>query len=309
MLGDVLADRLVKVIVLNWNGGKGLISCLESVATQTHPGTSTILVDNGSSDGSLEAAAARFPNVEVIRNGANLGYCVGNNRGIERALEKSCEFVLLLNNDAVLDSAAVASMVEAADEPPLAGIVGPKILYSADRETIWSAGGDDFVRQNVGRLRGNGSLDRGQFDRAAEVGFVPGCALLVRRRVIETVGLLDPEYFAYLEDMDLCLRARRAGFRVRYTPRARVFHDASRATGGGYTAGRKYLMGLNSVLYLRKYGTPMQWLSFALFGIFGLVPALVVEAVRGNARAVLAKGRGIRHGFLGRRPEAGAIPR
>ncbi|MBI1849212.1 MAG: glycosyltransferase family 2 protein [Planctomycetes bacterium] len=310
-----MADPLVMVLVLNWNGGDALVACVESVRKQTHPRVRLLVLDNGSTDGSLDRVIERFPDVEVLRNGANLGYCDGNNRGLERALRDRADFVLLLNNDATLEPDAVSAMVRAidADGAPPAGIVGPKILWSRrgpdEPLRIWSAGGEDRVRQNVGELRGNGEIDRGQFDRMEEVGFVPGCALLVRREVLEKVGLLDPDYFAYLEDMDLCRRARDAGFRVRYAPEARVVHDASRSTGGGYTPGRKYLMGLNSIRYLRKYGTPGQWLAFSVLGIAGLAPALVVESVRGNARVVCAKAKGIWHGLLGRRAEPGMIPR
>jgi GT2 family glycosyltransferase len=308
-----LADPLVMVLVLNWNGGDVLLACLESVRRQTHPRVRLVLLDNGSADGSLERAVARFPDVEVVRNGENLGYCLGNNRGLERALRERADLVLLLNNDATLEPDAIAAMVRAIDAPPPAGIVGPKIVWSRrspdEPVRIWSAGGEDRVRQNVGELRGNGEIDRGQFDRMEDVGFVPGCALLVRREVLEKVGLLDPDYFAYLEDMDLCRRARAAGFRVRYAPEARVIHDASRSTGGGYSAGRKYLMGLNSIRYLRKYGTLGEWIAFSVLGIAGLVPALVVESLRGNGRVVRAKGRGIWHGLLGRRVEPSAIPR
>ena len=292
----------VTVIILNWNGGEDTLRCLESVRAQDHANVRTIVADNGSTDGSLEAVRERFPDVEVIENGSNLGYCEGNNRALERVVAEGGEgYALLLNNDAVLEPSAVREMAEALDRQPEVGIVGPRILMGEDEGRIWSAGGDLLVRQNVGRLRGKNEPDGPAFDRGGDVDFVTGCAMMVRADLLREIGLFDPVYFAYVEDVDLCVRAKNSGARVVYVPEARVHHSESSSTGGGYTKQRKYWMGRNAVLFLKRYGTMRQWGAFALFSIAALPVVLVREALRGNAGVVLAKAYGILHGFLGRR--------
>lgn len=294
----------VAVVVLNWNGGEDTVRCLASVEEQDYPRLVIILVDNGSTDGSLPRVRSRFPEVRVLENGRNLGYCAGNNTAIERCVQEGITYTLLLNNDATLEPGAVAELVRRAEARRDIGILGPKILHAEEPGRIWSAGGDLVVRENVGRLRGKNRPDGPAYDAPADVGFVTGCAMMVRNDVFRTVGLLDPDYFAYLEDVDLCVRARQAGFAVVYVPSARARHREASSTGGGYTRRRKFLMGRNSVIFLRKHGTPAQWAGFLLFGVLGLPVALIREGVRGRGGAAWAKARGIVRGVLGARGEA-----
>jgi GT2 family glycosyltransferase len=289
----------VAVVVLNWNGGEDTLRCLESVVGQEYPDLTAVLADNGSTDGSTENAEARFPGVRILRHGTNLGYCRGNNVAAEGCVREGKTYTLLLNNDAVLEPGAVSELVRAAQRDPRIGILGPKILLADDPQRIWAAGGDLVIRQNVGRLRGKNRPDGPPFDEPRDVGFVPGCAMMIRSDVFREVGYLDPDYFAYLEDVDLCVRARRAGFRVAYVPSARVRHREASSTGGGYTSRRKYLMGRNSVLFLRKHGRVRDWIGFLVGSVLGLPIAFAREAVRGRAGVVAAKARGILRGFLG----------
>jgi len=295
-------DASVAVIVLNWNGGDDTLRCLECVAAQDHPGpVSVFLVDNGSTDGSTDRVAGRFRDVEIVRNDQNLGYCEGNNRGLARAIDAGAAYSLLLNSDAFLEPGAVRELVAALEGDGSAGIAGPRIVDAEDPTRVWSAGGELRVRENVGRLIGKGRPDGARFDRGGEVDFVTGCVLLVRNDLLRRIGLLDPDYFAYLEDVDLCLRARDAGARILYVPEARATHRESSSSGGGYTRLRKYLMGRNSVLFLRRHGSARHWAGFLLFSVLALPLALLVQSARGNGPSVMAKARGILHGFLGRR--------
>ncbi len=291
----------VAVIILNWNGGDDTLRCVESVLAQTGPAITTIVADNGSEDGSLARVRERYPNVVVLENGRNLGYCEGNNRALERVIDDGIAYSLLLNNDAVLEPGAVAHLVAALDDDASVGIAGPRILLGEDPTRIWSAGGDLRVRENVGRLRGKNQPDGAAFDESRDVDFVTGCAMIVRNDLLRTIGLFDPEYFAYIEDIDLCVRARRAGSRVIYVPAARVTHRESSSTGGGYTRQRKYWMGRNSVLFLRRYGSWREWTGFFVFAVLALPFTWAREALRGNGAVVRAKARGIWHGFAGRR--------
>lgn len=292
----------VTVIILNWNGGEDTLRCLESVMAQDHEAVSTIVVDNGSVDGSPARVRQQFPQVRVIENGRNLGYCEGNNRALSALVEDDrVDYVLVLNNDATLEPSSVREMAAVLEADPEVGIVGPRILMGDAPGRIWAAGGDLVVRENVGRLRGKNEPDGPAFDRGGDVDFVTGCAMMLRTELLRRIGLFEPAYFAYVEDVDLCVRARRAGARVVYAPQARVHHRESSSTGGGYTKQRKYWMGRNAVLFLRRYGTLRQWCAFGLYSVAALPFVFIREALRGNAGVVLSKARGILHGFLGRR--------
>ncbi|HET6204996.1 MAG TPA: glycosyltransferase family 2 protein [Planctomycetota bacterium] len=303
--------RRVVAVVLNWNGGARNLDCLTSLLASGGGDLEVLFVDNGSTDGSPEAVARAFPAVRQIRNGANLGFCEGNNAGLREALAGGAEFVLLLNNDVVVERGFLDPLLEAAAREARAGALGPKMLRADAPGTVWAAGGRLALRENGTRLLGHGRPDDGSFDAPSAVDFIPGCALLLRSQALRDVGLLDPSYFAYVEDVELCARLRRAGWKVLYVPGSRIRHEASASTGGGYTAARKYAMALNGVRFLRGHGGARAWASWILFDVLSLPLAAAREALRrgGNPRAVGAKARGLLDGLLGRRVTAGALER
>jgi GT2 family glycosyltransferase len=162
-------------------------------------------------------------------------------------------------------------------------------------------------RENLSTLRGHLEPDGPQWREARAVDYVPGCALLARREVLEKVGLFDAQYFAYMEDVDLCLRARRAGFEVWLVGEAAVQHATSAATGGGYNPRRKYMMGVNSVWFLRRHAHAEEWLRFFVFDVLSLPFLWLAGIFRGRGKAVAAKALGILDGLRGKRVTAEAI--
>lgn len=222
------------VVVLNWNGAGVIGPCLDSLARVRIPPLEVIVVDNGSTDGSARIVRERYPGVELIENGANLLFAGGNNVGIRRALERGARAVLLLNNDTEVDPGFAQRLLEALDDPSV-GIAGPRIYYHDDPRRIWYGGGTFHPLTGVPRHRDIRRLDGPGTAGPGETGWVTGCSLLARREVFERVGLLDPSYRIYCEDVDLCLRASRAGWRIRYEPASRVWHKVSSSSGGGMT--------------------------------------------------------------------------
>jgi GT2 family glycosyltransferase len=245
--------RSVMIIIVNWNNESDTAECLESCRKLDYPDFSMIVVDNGSSDGSGGRLRQRFPDVEVIETGCNLGFAGGNNVGIRGALEAGAKYIWLLNNDTVVDRGALSALVEVAEHDSTVGMVGSKILLFGDPGMIWYAGGliDDHAPYRCSH-RGVGEEDMGQYDDLSETGYVTGCSMLVRRDVIEQIGELDEGMFLYFEDTDWGVRARNGGWRLMYAPRSVVLHKASASMGGMDSPRMLYYLARNLLYFTRK---------------------------------------------------------
>ncbi len=287
-------------VVVNWNGGDANLECLASLVSAGVAEERVVFVDNASADGSVERVLAAHPALVLLRNDRNVGFGHGANRGIEHALGAGAERVLLLNNDAVLGEGALPAL-EAALENPEVGIVGPRVLYKEEPELLWSCGGTLTFRQNLTTMIGHRRPDGPEYRRSFDVDYVTGCAMLVRREVFEKAGLFEGDYFAYHEDVELCVAAREAGFRSRTVGEVAAYHAAHGATGGGYNARRKYMMGVNTIWFLRKHGSFRRWASVFVFDVLSLPLVWLVRAPRGDGAAVLAKARGMWDGWRGRK--------
>lgn len=215
----------VTAIVLNWCNESDTAACLESLLADTYPALQVLLVDNGSPDGSGGRLSGRFPQVSYLQTGANLGYTGGNNRGIQHAIKSGCDYVLILNNDAVVEEGCTSALVEAAQAGTRVGAVGGKILYYEDPARIWFGGGFVSRLRAMGYHRYEGSLDHdpGE-DRVQEVSFLTGCCLLIPAGVLREVGCFEEDFFAYMEDVDFSLRLAMRGYRLLYQPAARILH-------------------------------------------------------------------------------------
>jgi len=291
-------------VVVNWDGGDQNLTCIASLFAQGRELGLVVLVDNGSRDGSAERVAERFPAVRILRNASNLGFGAGSNAGIEAALAAGARSILLVNNDVTLPPGTLGRLQAALDAHPQVGLVGPRVLYADDPSRVWAAGCELTWRENLTTLVGHGRRDGPQYQTTRVVDYLAGCALLVRREVFERVGAFDAAFFAYSEDVDLALRARGAGFDSLLVGEASALHAPSSSTGGGYSARRKYMMGVNSVWFLRRWGRPRHWLAFLVFDVLSLPPLWLLGLLRGRARAVCAKGLGIWDGLRGRRVTA-----
>jgi GT2 family glycosyltransferase len=236
--------RLVAV-VLNWNGGEDALRALASLG-----GIETICVDNGSTDGSDAEIERRFPQVELTRTGANLGFSGGNNIGIRRALERGADWVLLMNNDAVAEPGLPDALERAAAARPDAGLLACKVLFE-DGETVMYAGASFRAWLGYsGRREGYGKPDR--FHDLRDVGRADGAAMAVSRVAAERVGLLDEGLFAYVEDVDWSLRMRAAGFAIVFVPDAVVRHKGSASTGGSSSTTGLYYSARNTIVVAER---------------------------------------------------------
>jgi len=274
----------VAVIVLNWNGKALTLDCVRSLLEVRTPNVEIVVVDNASTDGSVEAVREAFGDrITLIVNDDNLGFAEGNNQGIRHALERGAEFVLLLNNDTVVDPDLIDCMLRPFDANARVGVTGPKIYYYTPRDQIWSAGGEVYLWRGISRHIGIREKDRGQFDAQRDVDYVTGCALMASREVFESAGLLDPAYVAYYEDVDFCMRARRAGFRIVYVPDGMVWHKISSSTGGQMSRRKIVRKSKSTWRFFRRYARPWQWLTIPFFFAADVI-RIIVLVVTGRIR-------------------------
>lgn len=287
-------------VVLSWNGREDTLACLESLH-----GVETIVVDNGSTDGSPEAVAERFPEVELVRAGVNLGYAAGNNVGIRRALDRGADWVVLVNNDATVADDLVPALEAAAARNPDAGVLGGKVYVADPPDVIWYAGGSFEPRVGYsGRVRGAGRRDDGSYREERDVDWATGALLAVSREAIERVGLLDEELFAYMEDADWCLRILDAGLRVVFAPSLRAWHRVSASTGGAASTASLYYHCRNTLAVCerrRPLGRGHTGVRRAIVVGTHLLQTLRHPA-RGRAAWAVVRGwRDYRRGRMGRR--------
>ena len=253
---------IVYFSILNWNQKDLTCECLESLAQLDYPNYEIVVVDNGSRDGEAMAIQARFPSAIVLRNETNLGFAEGNNVAIRYALEQGADYVLLLNNDTVVDAQMLKRLVEGAESDDRIAIVGPRICYFDEPQTIWSTGGI-LQPHRMPVMLGLNEIDEGQHDALREVDWVTGCALLIKSSVVRRIGLIDDRYFIYFEENDWCSRAKRAGFKILYVPEARMWHKIQ-PRHQALSPHHVYLMTRNRLLFLRNSGARFPLILFVI---------------------------------------------
>ncbi len=283
----------VACIVLNLNGGDVLRETLHSVQAMNYPRFSMIVVDNGSRDGSQDMVRSLFSGAALIENGNNLGFGEGNNVGIRYALSRDFDWIFLLNNDIVAPPEMLPELMKVAVSDPTIGILTPKIYYHSRPDILWYAGGDVNYWTGIVSHRGVGEKDSGQFDREEDTKYVSGCAMLIRRSALETVGLFDPVYSpAYSEDADLSTRVLRAGYRLVYVPQAKLWHKVSSFSGGGNSPLKTRLKVEHNLIYMKRYARWYHWLTIP-WCVGGLAIVFVAkQIVSGNLAVVGALGQG-----------------
>ncbi|MEZ6018615.1 MAG: glycosyltransferase family 2 protein [Planctomycetota bacterium] len=304
---SVAASHGVWAVVINWNGGEENLRCLQSLLAAGIDAAHVVFVDNGSITGTARQVRSHFPGLNWIQNRSNQGFAEAANQGARRALELGALWVLFVNNDLELDEHCLQTLMTEAATDPRIGVLAPRILETGGGGRIWACGGAWNRGLRLVRLLGHGQQDGPGWQWVQEPDFLTGAALLVCREAWSAVGGFDSDYFAYMEDVELSLRARAEGWRVCMVGAALAHHAPSSTTGGGYSARRKYMMTLNTVRLLRKLGTGSAWMRWLATEFLPYPLVLIAQTLRGNGRAGLAKGLGLWHGLTGRKVKAAHI--
>lgn len=217
----------IGAVILNYGNTDDTLACLNSLRKSGEPRPTTIVVDNGPDDDEHQALKKRVGHkATVIATGSNLGYAEGNNIGIARLLESDASYILVINPDAEVKPGTVATLAKHLDDDPTCGVVGPRVLTADQPPLVWSDGGvvDPDRHGATYHLSSAKPPNEVTIDPVADVDYITGAALLVRREVFNSAGLLPTEYFLYFEETDWCQRVRRAGWRVMVNRRAEIVH-------------------------------------------------------------------------------------
>ncbi len=303
----------VTAIVLSWNGREDTLACLRSLEHVTYRPFSVLVVDNGSSDGSADAVEAQHPGARLVRLPANLGFAGGMNAGVRAAFAEGADAVLLLNNDMEAEPACVEPLVAALEADPAAGAACAQILFAGEQPRIWYAGAPLRLRRGYhGRLVGYGEPPLAATVAPYETDRACGGAMMWTAGTFERVGPFDEELFAYAEDTDWSVRARRAGLHVLVVPASVVHHAVSASSGGESSPATLYYDTRNSLVVAERWaplGTVGTWLRR-----LEIVAAHGVQALRSDwraegMRAIYDGWRDFRRRRLGQRyGESPAVP-
>lgn len=269
--------KKIGIVILNYNGEKDTIKCLGSLLNLRLSDYNILItvVDNASPNGNFvyvkdyvsdlkRKNVLKGSNIEIVlvENSSNLGFAGGNNSGIRYVLKQGADYVIILNNDTIVDSDFVAHMSETAKSHHHEGILVPKIFFSAGNEfhknrykeselgkVIWYAGGIMDWKNVIASHRGVDEVDRGQFGKPSYTDFASGCCMMVSKKVFESIGFFDERYFLYYEDSDFSERAKKAGFKILFVPESILWHNNAASTGGSGSKLQDYYITRNRLLF------------------------------------------------------------
>jgi GT2 family glycosyltransferase len=243
------------IVLLNYNGSEDTLACVASLENINYDNYEIIVVDNASTDGSFEKLKKELGNKHTLldskRNG---GFAYGNNIGIKHGLNNGAAYILLLNNDTVVEPDFLLKLIETAENNETAGIITGKILYESQRDKIWYGGGEINWKRFHGVHYTNNSKDNfSNQDSATAITFASGCLMLIKREVFEKLGLLPEEYFMYYEDVDFCAKVCDRGYSVMYNPQCVIYHKINSAMGEEASAFKVEWDTRSRLIFMRKH--------------------------------------------------------
>ncbi len=278
------AKPVIAVIILNWNGFWDTIECLRSLASVKYENLRIIVVDNGSDNEDYLRFQDEFPKINLVLSKENLGFTGGNNLGIEYAIKYNPDYFLLLNNDTTVEPNFIDYLLEVFDKYKNTGIAAPRINYYDEPKKIWTEGG------KISRFRGSGFAYSESFDEEIKtefknVTFVSGCCMLIRKEVIDTIGLFDNNYFLYVEDADLCKRTLDAGYKIYVAYKSKIYHKVSSSTNSNLSGLPLYYMTRNRLYFAKKNFSNTYLITF-LYLLLTMILKGIFWAFKGKERNI-----------------------
>jgi len=276
-------------IVLNWNSHAMTADCIRSLQNMSGCRPDILIVDNGSRDGSIERLTAAFPDITIIGNEHNLGFAAGCNIGMRLAIAKGYDFALLVNNDTIVEPKMLEEL-EAQFLDPSIGVVSPKIYFFDRPDRLWWAGGSFNEWTGNGRHIGWKQADCGQFNSPRDIDWFTGCVALLRCEALKSVGMFDEVLFGNAEDLDLSLRLRKAGYRIRYAPASALWHKEGFDYRRNVGEHVRVFMGVRNILWVvHKHISGLRLITFwPSFLVMQAAKLMIAMAMRKDWKAVIA---------------------
>jgi hypothetical protein len=269
----------VAIIIVNYNGVNDTIECLNSINNSNVRSNILIeiyVVDNKSTNDELSVISNKFPNIIPIQSEINQGFAGGNNIGIRRALSEGSDYILLLNNDTVIDNNMIEELLSVVDDNT---IVSPKMLYFSKPDIVWYGGG--YIDRHKGNSYHFGmNLKDDHLTEVTRCSFATGCCILIPRKIIQQCGYFEDDYFMYCEDTEYCVRIQEAGYRILYNPNAVLWHKVSASTGGDESPFSIYYMTRNRLSCISKHNKYFLFPSFQyafLSRIFRMMTSRIIN--------------------------------
>jgi GT2 family glycosyltransferase len=243
----------VSIIILNWNGLKDTLECLRSLKKINYLNYEIIVVDNGSSNNEKDIIEKYYPEIRIIRNSTNQGFSRGNNIGAKLALENKPDYLLFLNNDTIVTPDFLKELVNFCQNNQDVGCAGPLILDYYQKEKVDSCGGN--LNKILFSLKPYKFISK---EPIKNLNFVSGCAFFIRSSIIERVGLWDEDFFSYWEDVDFCLRIKKANLQIASVPSSVIYHKAN-LLKRYFSKQYIYYMTRNNLLIIKKHASFYEW--------------------------------------------------
>ncbi|NJD54594.1 MAG: glycosyltransferase family 2 protein [Candidatus Methanoperedens sp.] len=273
-IGHLPVVPKVVIIIINWNGKQDTIECLTSLKKIDYSNFEIIIVDNASTDGSIECFRETFPEVTLIGNLQNLGFSGGFNVGIQKAIERAADYVLCLNNDTILDRGFLKELVIVGEQNNDIGGLGPKEYdYSNPKKIIYAGGKIGLIRSKNYRC---GEIDTGQCEKYIKTEMLCGAAIMLKTKALLNIGLFDSDYFFGSEDKDIAIRLMRSGYNIMYVPSAKFWHKRRGSTSGKIGPLNVYFYLRNYLLLVRKNYEQHEFVIALLPFIFVHIPFFIL---------------------------------
>jgi len=272
----------VAVITLNWNGEQWLGDCISNILAMDYPNFEVVVVDNGSTDRSVELVRDKFPQVHVLEMGRNLGYARGFNAGLEYAAANGASYFLIMNNDTVIDKTALSALMAIAQSKSKAGFITGKVYYFEHPDIFQTVGKkEDYISWDGDHIA-EGEKDIGQYEAVEERAFLDDVMTLVNRKMYDEVGGYDPQFFLDCEEFDWQVRARKKGWKLYYTPEAKIWHMVGMSRGGEGNPISGYFNTRNHVVVMALHADIWGFLRYYFFTGFKLTDSLLRGLIQFN---------------------------
>lgn len=269
-----MEKSIIYVITLNWNGYSDTSELLDSLNQIKIPKIKIIVVDNNSSGNDVELLENNYRDyIHLLKSNSNLGFAGGNNIGIKKALEYNPDYILLINNDTIVEPDFLSILLDKFNVDKKIGIVAPQINYYDEPKKVWSAGG------KISKFRGSGFAISNKLENEITqtdryVNFVSGCCMLIKKEVFQNVGVFDEKFFLYTEDTDFCYRVIKFGYKINLSPKAKIFHKVHTSSRANFASLPLYYTTRNRLYFSKKHFVQYYPLTFVYISSTMLIKSM-----------------------------------